>query len=357
MRTALLLTVVSFAACTHSGQANDAGTGGAGGGGTGGAGGALDSGSPDGARDGRGVDGVPADTRAGDATADARPADVGSPPPAVGCPGPDAYVGNPAWKNVIIATATATSCVPQAFGRTLKQAQQDKAMVRIAAGRYPFLDAPGPAPFALPACLLLAGGKTVAAGAGTVRFSTRLNGAYEFAQPIAGEPLWIGGAAFGPQPFMVMLNGDRDSSAGAGIDLFLCRSADCAPGTNTFLDSCTFEGVTPVVHKVTLEGGAVDLELRIDRRGVSVGNEPAAFVRATGMFQGVAFDQRDYFKLIYRPAVNHHFVRDFAVLFDAPIAGACGLEVSGIQRMTGPTAFAVDCALEHLRPIPILSVN
>jgi hypothetical protein len=46
------------------------------------------------------------------------------------------------------------------------------------------------------------------------------------------------------------------------------------------------------------------------------------------------------------------------VLFDAPIGGACGLEVSGIQRMTpGPTAFTVDCTLEHLRAVPIMNVN
>jgi hypothetical protein len=61
-------------------------------------------------------------------------------------------------------------------------------------------------------------------------------------------------------------------------------------------------------------------------------------------------NQRDYWKLVYNPA-HHHFVRNFAVLFDSPIDGACGIQVTGLEPFddTGtPNAAAqVDCSLNE----------
>jgi len=52
--------------------------------------------------------------------------------------------------------------------------------------------------------------------------------------------------------------------------------------------------------------------------------EPAMFVAATGTLDGTTFIQTDYWKLVYLPA-HHHFVRNFAVLFEGASSGACGL--------------------------------
>jgi hypothetical protein len=79
------------------------------------------------------------------------------------------------------------------------------------------------------------------------------------------------------------------------------------------------------------------------------------FARASGSYRGVAFDQRDYFKLVYSPE-HHHFTRHFAVLFDAPIEGACGLE---LINLPGPPnakplrAWTVDCQLGRLAEVPV----
>ena len=77
--------------------------------------------------------------------------------------------------------------------------------------------------------------------------------------------------------------------------------------------------------------------------------EPAAFVRASGTLDGASFDQKDYWKLIYRPA-HHHFQRDFGVFFDAPISGACGLKMVGLDPWEGATTVPdvelVDCDLK-----------
>ena len=86
--------------------------------------------------------------------------------------------------------------------------------------------------------------------------------------------------------------------------------------------------------------------------------EPGAFVRAHGTFKGKAFDQRDYCKLVYNPA-HHHFVRNFAVLFDSPIDGACGFQVTGLEPFddtgTPNVAARVDCALNEGAAIGIAS--
>jgi hypothetical protein len=96
---------------------------------------------------------------------------------------------------------------------------------------------------------------------------------------------------------------------------------------------------------VDFEGGDLTLELRM---GESVAaTEPAAFVRASGTLDGQGFEQDDYWKLIYNPS-HHHFSRNFAVLFDAPIGSACGLKVVGVDPWGDPPpaqVHTIDCEL------------
>jgi hypothetical protein len=78
-------------------------------------------------------------------------------------------------------------------------------------------------------------------------------------------------------------------------------------------------------HTIAFAGGQIVLDVRITGRvGGSV--MLAAFTSASGTLDGTAFTQSDYWKLVYS-ADHHHFTRNFAVLFDAPIGDACGLKI------------------------------
>ena len=108
---------------------------------------------------------------------------------------------------------------------------------------------------------------------------------------------------------------------------------------------------------MTLGGGdEAHLELHIGQSFAST--EPGAFVRAHGRFAGTDFDQSDYFHLVYNPT-HHHFSRDFAVFFDAPIDGACGIEIAHLethdQDSEPDVAYAVDCELGRLRELSVTS--
>jgi hypothetical protein len=70
---------------------------------------------------------------------------------------------------------------------------------------------------------------------------------------------------------------------------------------------------------------------------------------ARGTLDGTAFTQNDYWKLVYS-APHHHFTRNFAVLFDAPINGACGLKVLDIDAYDRalPTVYTIQCDLSNI---------
>ena len=85
--------------------------------------------------------------------------------------------------------------------------------------------------------------------------------------------------------------------------------------------------------------------------------EPSAFVRAVGTFKGESFDQRDFWKLVYSPS-HHHFSRSWAVLFDAPIEGACGLKVINFDldglHSEGPAVVStIDCDLTTIETLEL----
>jgi len=78
--------------------------------------------------------------------------------------------------------------------------------------------------------------------------------------------------------------------------------------------------------------------------------EPALFQGAVGELDGTPFMQHDFYRLIYS-AGHHHFVRDFAVLFDEPIGEACGIKVEGFEPFHEftPTRFStIRCDLSDI---------
>ena len=122
-----------------------------------------------------------------------------------------------------------------------------------------------------------------------------------------------------------------------------------------FFESCDPVNFKNEVHELTFDGGNVDLFL--EKGDSAESTEPAAFVRAAGTLDNIAFDQNNYFKLIYNPE-HHHFSRDFAVLFDTPLGESCGLKFVNLDPWNEEPeseAYRIDCSLNNLSRLTILS--
>jgi hypothetical protein len=285
----------------------------------------------------------------------------------LGCPDEDDYPGTPNGPHILVATDGATYCSTFHESRTLKEELAAKAMLRIAPGSYglPGADA---ATFGLPLCIRFASAphpRMTRSGATT---HTELSGggitthAYYYRQRFAfgADMLTLETRmellSTGDEAPVITLDGENVPAFedAARASFTLCEDPDdCFPNWN--FDSCTFGNARVQVHAVTLGGdGNVELELHIGESFAST--EPGAFVRATGTFRGQAFDQRDYFQLVYNPE-HHHFVRDFAVLFDEPIDGVCGLEIARLEPFEPESepneAYAIDCELDRMETLTV----
>jgi hypothetical protein len=254
--------------------------------------------------------------------------------------------------------------------RTLKEELAAKAQLRVAPGSMMLPGADQPA-LGLPVCLRLSEDAApigVTAGATTYQVSTfggTSTHTYQLEEPVTRSPpggrLSIRLDRTVPEGSVPAFRLD-----GTEVDIVTMESSqsflwcpdgvDCYP--NRQFDSCEHESSRLHTHGVTLGGGAgtVTFELRIGQSFAST--EPGAFVRAHGTFRGQDFDQRSYWKLVYNPE-HHHFSRHFAVLFDSPIDGACGLQVTGLEPFTDDyetdTAHTVTCGLDPIETLTVAS--
>jgi len=154
-----------------------------------------------------------------------------------------------------------------------------------------------------------------------------------------------------------ILDGDYHMPGEEWIDNMLCTD-QCWSLESYRFDSCTFVGAL-FLDLFSIDFGSGQLDLHLEMGTSMASTEPAAFVRAEGTFSGVPFDQQDYYHLIYNPE-HHHFARDYAILFDAPIAGACGLKALGLvpwepYDITG--LFSIDCDLSDIGELNVTSVE
>jgi len=317
-----------------------------------------DAGAPDAALDGGSGAGAGTDASAPDAAADAGSPDAGSDPFA-GCPGPGDAVGDGAWTNALQVTADALYCGRFNEGRTLPQELQTKVMLRIAAGSYALPSSGTGHPFRLPVCLLLGDGQLLVPGEGSADHGGSAsveNVSFHQQLPAPDGRRFQGRLDFAGGSGGITLDGSENGMSGLERFSFeLCDGGgDCYSIDAASFDSCSHGSSTLHRHRVSFEGGEVSFDLRI---GTSfAGTEPGAFVRAWGTYQGTSFDLRDYFALVYNPE-HHHFSRDFAVLFEAPIGGVCGLELGGLEPSydgvapaddTPDFGYAVDCGLARM---------
>lgn len=276
------------------------------------------------------------------------------------CPAASDYVGDPAWPHSLVVTSGAQYCGTFDEARTLEQEYATKAKLFIEQGTYPVPGVAGTYAFALPACFERKPGSKAPtfAGAGTDKLRRSGSGFdHTFNQPLSlpGETWSFEGNLTYPDATPLVLDGSpRDPFGSLGYRFSLCTGAECYQWDDVSFTACNPTTFKLNRHTVTFTEGQVVLDLR---KGMSASStEPAAFVVASGTLDGVVFSQTDYWKLVYSPT-HHHFTRTFAVLFDAPIGGACGLKVLGLDPadQTLPKVSTINCDLSDVASRTVVS--
>lgn len=280
---------------------------------------------------------------------------------APGCPVAADYSGDAVWANAVQATDAAVYCASFDENRTLEEELSAKARLRLPSGQFALPDRSlTDAAIRLPICVETREG-VHRVDEGSVRYTrsswsaTTERHAYVFEQTSAelGRRLETYLNFFAPAAAagVFVLDGTHPNPNTVGrFTPMLCDAAGVCTGTGTLVfDACADPSWTSNRHRVTFDEGEVLFALQLGTS--SGGTEPGSFVRATGIYRGTSFDQSDYYHLVYRPA-HHHLVRNFAVLFSAPIEGACGVEVSGIDGGLGLQepleAHSIDCQLHRI---------
>lgn len=361
----LVLTLLCASSCSDEADTG-AGAGGSGNAGTD-TGGAAPSGGG-----GNGDGGASGGSEAGGTGGSA---ETGGAPGSGGATSGDEWAGCPTSEDyaattgpLLEVTKDAVYCSMFNEHRSLEEELEAKAVLRIAPGSYPLPQGDEP-DLALPICLRFEReGSGVPAGSGSLGYTkssfddTTIHN-YRFQQQLSSAPdgeieAWLSTTARDTTELTLRLDGTdfpvfQDEGLSYAFRWCASSIADCDHRAFVFT-SCTHPGASLHQHEVELDTGTILLELRIGQSFAST--EPGAFVRASGSFRGESFDQSDYFKLVYNPE-HHHFVRDFAVLFDSPLGGACGVEVSGVdpyaESVENFEAYAIDCDLSRLEPLKV----
>tara|TARA_Y100001968_G_scaffold317764_1_gene347168 strand:+ start:465 stop:1535 length:1071 start_codon:yes stop_codon:yes gene_type:complete len=280
------------------------------------------------------------------------------------CPQSSSYVGNTNWQQTLEVSSAALYCAMFNESRSLEQEPSFKAQLRLIPGSYGLPHEEGLSSMALPVCIKLAEGQGEAVMDGTGNVQTTTSGWQEstFYSHLLEQPMtdskssewWLKGTlrleATGSQsPAPLLADGSAPSAwSGTGLEFSLCPddAQSCYEGRH-FL-SCNPTGYRLQRHSLQFNGGELQLDIRMGESAAAT--EPAAFIRAAGNLDGQDFEQTSYWKLIYNPT-HHHFSRDFALLFDSPIGGACGIKAINLDPWGDAPpgqVFTVDCELSNI---------
>ena len=265
---------------------------------------------------------------------------------------------------VLEATDAALYCGTFDESRTLAEERAAKVQVLFPESRLASPSEPGEGGGTWPFCIRTPDGQgPTPDGEGYVARSNRWEGSeltvlLNHEQPLVhdGAPsalmVNVGSA---PGEHAILDGAHRGLGSERSLSLALC-APECKGATSIQrLDSCTFDGLPTERHSLTFDGGSLDLDLRIGDSIIST--QPGIFLGGAGTLDGVAFEQRDYWQTVYSPTL-HHFSRDFALLFDDPIGGACGIvarEVDPWGDDPAATVELVDCDLNVLEARAVLT--
>ena len=277
------------------------------------------------------------------------------------CPDASVYVGDTTWPGQLL-TDGATYCTVPSEERSLEQELAAKAQLHIPDGTWPVPTAEGLHDLALPVCTRFPAGPDASPAftpAGTTAVSPNTYGSTTYTYLVGeqrlllptdtGDDAWrlahtlvlVGPAGETPAP-LTLDGGEPDLSTGAAGAFTLFPDGGSAyDATAMTFGPCAEPDWTRHMHTVAFDGGDITLELWMGLNLIETA--PSAFLRATGTLDGTPFDVTDGFRLVYRPD-HHHYGRDFAVIFDAPVGDACALRVEAIDGQEGTTTAVVTTA-------------
>jgi hypothetical protein len=285
------------------------------------------------------------------------------------CPDPSAYIGGP-WTYQARVDERALYCAVN-MGATVEEDLTLKARLRLVPGTYALPWEDGPYALWLPACLELPGGVgSQFSGAGSLAVDIEAYGEGSHASFLLEQPVSAGGSPWaitldvsqyayqGAPPELPLSDWLTSTAAGGEIYLFL-RLSNAQLAYPWTLVPCLPAHTSRRVSRVTFDRGWMEVWHDPVDDLPSGGGGPAVFQRGTGELDGVAFDQRDYFRLAHLIA-HHNWGGTFLVMFDAPIGAACGIKLC-IPSVDGGGpelgAWTVDCSPAVLEALAGLSVQ
>jgi len=284
------------------------------------------------------------------------------------CPPSTAWIGDESWTGTVHANTEAVYCGAFDEERTLEQEMAAKMLVKIPRGTYKVpADAGKKYELSFPVCT-----KTVNTtlepqviknpGTADVTVNPWSGVDYTYihmfqplvlptkdASPWWFEPTFVLVGKTGATPDVLELDGGPKGTDGSGADFYVYADGkDYFDITTVNAKTCMDPSWTKNTHTVDFDGGNIILELWLGENTTQTA--PGMFTKAYGNIDGDAFDSRDYFQLIYRPT-HHHFQRNFAVLFDAPLGKACGIKIEDVDPIDAePTAVVhtINCDLSNI---------
>ena len=278
------------------------------------------------------------------------------------CPEASAYVGDASWKGELVVTKDAVYCSLPNEARNIAGEAAAKAKMRVVAGNYTVPTVAGDYDIAFPACTIRADATAQPAmsGTGSTTCAPKTYGTSTYTYETGSQPMsstdgrtWTFGHTVivsGPadaDPNPLTLDGliaDASTGASAVFTLYPDGTSPYDTSVMTF-GPCDDPHWVVNTHHVDFEGG--DITIVVDIGTDMIITAPAQLKHVYGTLDGVAFDVTDYFRLLYRPG-HHHLTRDAAVIFDAPIGDACGIEVDKLDTLDSTKTAVVstlDCAL------------
>ncbi len=254
------------------------------------------------------------------------------------CPGPEAYIGGD-WAGVLEVGAGQCFLAASIEGRPLEEMYRTQAIMRIAAGSYAVPIEEGTYPLRLPTCVQRADPTDI----------FTLGDAGEVSVQRYGEviylSLWQDVYDQLGEPWRL-----RVTMYGEGSDIQVEMAYILGEEYSYYMYENTFSYYERWRHHVAFSGGELTSDFF-----AAWGGTPSSglLVRAFGTLDGVAFEQGDYWKLVNNH--DHHFFgADWAVIFDEPIGGACGLRIDdgnpiGAMTMYDLSVHPIDCGLQFLQ--------
>jgi hypothetical protein len=305
----------------------------------------------------------------GDASSDADDADAGPDGSMDVCAEASDFVFEDEWAFGAEVRSGATYCTLFSESRELPEERELKAQLTISAGAFRLPDSTTSATFGIPICIEFIDGSAIASQLGSLESRHNTFGDITSHNYTARLPTTDPGYELELTFYLetneagtetLVLDGGPSrvfEAPSFGITLCDTDTEECFGVGTRFFVSCHYEGYDLQTHQIDLgTDGDVTLELRIGESPAST--EPGAFIASRGTFRGTAFDITDYYRLVYRPD-HHHFSRHFAIFFDAPIDGVCGLELRDLSPFDEgtPAAYAIDCDFERLETLTIESAT